>query len=502
MKPLERRRAGILLHPSSLPGPLGGDLGPAAYHFVDFLAGAGLSLWQVLPLGPTHEDRSPYQCLSVHAGNPGLLSFELMRDWGWLAPSELPAEEPDDGRRRALVSRAWGHFRDQASAEDRQRLAAFVHRQSHWLEDYALFKALRERHRLQPWWHWPAGERDRDPAVLGRARGELQARIQVIRFEQFAFFRQWGALRDYARGRGVHLFGDLPIFVALDSADVWARRRNFLLDAAARPTLVAGVPPDYFSRSGQRWGNPLYDWEWMQADGFRWWLERMDTQLQLFDLVRIDHFRGFQACWAIPAAERSAVNGHWLEVDGDALFRALKERFGELPLVAEDLGHITEPVHALRRRWGLPGMKVLQFAFDGDPANPYLPHNHESDCVVYTGTHDNDTSLGWWQDLKQSSRRLALEYLGCGEADMPWALIRAALASPGRLAVVPMQDVLGLGAGHRMNTPGRPKGNWGWRFEWGQVMSDTAVRLRRAVEIYGRLAGEGSTATVPGEAGR
>ncbi len=465
------RRAGILLHPTSLPG---GTLGVEAHHFIDRLAACGITLWQMLPLGPTHGDGSPYQCLSSHAGNPALISFDGLRAEGWL-------DDTSSG-----LGQAFAGFLHRAGPKDRAAFAAFMEEEAGWLEDYALFIALRERFGGKAWYDWPAGLRERDAAALRQARIELHARIDLVRFEQFVFFRQWEALRAHARRRGVYLFGDMPIYVAHDSVEVWARPELFAVDAEGRAEEVAGVPPDYFSATGQRWGNPLYRWEHHEAEGFAWWLGRFASHFKLFDLVRIDHFRGLEAYWAIPAACETAIDGRWVKAPGDALLNAVKGHFGTLPLVAEDLGIITEEVVRLRKRHGLPGMRILQFAFDGHPENPYLPHNHTQDSVVYTGTHDNDTTLGWWDGLDAGTRQRIVEYLGLSPEPMPWPLIRAAFESVAHLVILPLQDVLGLGSEARMNTPGTTEGNWRWRFAWGQWEEALSARLRGMVELYGR----------------
>jgi len=480
---LDRRRAGILLHLTSLPGEAeNGTLGMQALRFVDFLAESGFSVWQVLPLGPTHADRSPYQCLSVHAGNPRLISFAQLEDWGWL-PRTAGASATSGAARLGLIAQARVAFFAQGGARDVQ---AFNEAHAFWLDDYALYAALRQAQDHRAWWQWPEPLRDRDPAALAAARERHAEDMALVRFEQFIFFRQWQELRQAAQARGVQLFGDLPIFVAHDSADVWARREFFDLDAAGQPRVVAGVPPDYFSPTGQRWGNPLYNWPRLQADGFRWWIERLRTQLALFDLVRIDHFRGFEACWQIPVDADTAIDGRWMPAPGVALFKALRKEFGTLPVVAEDLGMITPAVHQLREQFGLPGMRILQFAFDGSADNPYLPHNHTINSVVYTGTHDNDTSLAWFEGLSAERQRALRDYLGHPGEPMPWPLMRAAFASVARLAMLPMQDVLQAGPGQRMNTPGSNSGNWQWRFNWSDVPAGLAGRLRHLLRVYGR----------------
>lgn len=484
--PLARRRAALLLHPTSLPGGVGnGDLGPEAYRFVDFLAAAGITAWQTLPLGPTHEDGSPYQALSVHAGSPRLISLDLLAQQGYLEPAGSIQLDPLAYRLRRLAE-ARKTFHARASDEEQGAYEAFCREQAHWLEDYVFYQGIRESQGQQPWWLWPQPLRDREPGALEEAKERLADRVDQYCFEQFCFFRQWHALKAYANERGILLFGDMPIFVAHDSAEVWAKRHYFALQPDGQPRVIAGVPPDYFSETGQRWGNPHYDWAAMSENGFAWWVERMRTQLELFDWVRVDHFRGFEAYWEIPADAATAIDGHWVKAPGDALFGRLREVFGTLPLVAEDLGLITPEVDALRRRWHLPGMKVLQFAFEGGPDNPYLPHNHEQDGVVYTGTHDNNTSLGWFQGLSPELQRHVVEYLGHPSEPMPWPLIRTALASVAAVTVLPMQDALALGGEHRMNKPGTTEGNWTWRFTWAQVPLDLAQRLQRMIGLYGR----------------
>jgi 4-alpha-glucanotransferase len=480
------RRAGVLLHLTSLPSAGScGDLGQEARHFVDFLADAGISVWQTLPVGPTGEDGSPYQSSSVHAGNPRLISLEWVMQRGWLDAYPLDEEKLSEEGKQFGLSLSWDGFKDKATEADRADLKAFLKQNAYWLENYALFGAIHSE--LQAgWWNWPEPLRDRHPHALNDARARLADSIEYIKYEQFLFFTQWMELRGYANDRGVLLFGDMPIFVAHDSAEVWATPETFDLNPDGTARVVAGVPPDYFSETGQRWGNPLYQWERMREDKFGFWIDRMRTQLRLFDMIRIDHFRGFESYWEIPAEEDVAVNGTWVKADGDALFRRLRRVFGALPLVAEDLGIITPEVDALRTNHGLPGMKVLQFAFSGGPDNPYLPFRHGIDSVVYTGTHDNDTTLGWYLSLDDKSRAHVDEYLGRPKEPMPWPLIRSALASSSRLAIVPMQDLLGLDGEHRMNLPGTSTGNWQWRFSWDQVEEDLAGRIKRRVLMYGR----------------
>ncbi len=485
--PLDHRCAGLLLHPTSLPGGHGnGDLGPNAYRLVDFMTACGFTVWQTLPLGPTHDDLSPYSAQSVHAGNPRLIALEPLIEAGWLHPDGGPRPDEDGWayRQRRLTEARRG-FQDRGGAE-RDAHEAFLNQHRHWLDDYALYQAIRAARERQAWFDWPRELRDRRPEALATARRQLSDAMAQARFEQFLFYRQWAALKRYANERGMRMFGDIPLFVGYDSADVWARREAFLLDGEGRRTVVAGVPPDYFSATGQLWGNPHYAWEQMKVDGFQWWKERIRTQFTQFDLLRIDHFRGLEAYWEIPATAKTAVAGQWRPAPGDELFRALRAEFGGLPLVAEDLGIITPEVEALRDSHGLPGMKVLHFAFGGGADNPYLPHNHIVNSVVYTGTHDNDTTLGWFTALDAQTRAHLFDYLGGGPERMPELLTRAAFASVARLAVVPMQDVLQLGGADRMNQPGVAEGNWRWRFRWEQVGPGVAEHYRHLLTLYGR----------------
>ncbi len=499
---LGHRRAGILLHPTSLPGQSFGDLGPGAYRFVDFLVDSKITVWQTLPLTPTHDDDSPYNSLSAHAGNPQMISLDLLNEQGWLDQQEEDSRFADYHEyRNARLKEAKETFFKQVGATDKKSFDEFVVQNSYWIEDYALYQALRVQFGTH-WIDWPAAFRDKqvdfgsffgDKAGVSSDKAgqeteqQIKDSIQQVLFEQYVFFNQWHALRQYANERDVLLFGDVPIFVAHDSADVWANRDQFFLDEDGRPLVVAGVPPDYFSETGQRWGNPLYNWQLMREEGYQWWVNRMRTQLELFDLVRIDHFRGFEAYWEIAADCETAMDGHWVKGPGEELFRVLEQTFGKLPVVAEDLGLITPEVTALREHHGFPGMKILQFAFDGNNENPYLPHNHEPNSVVYTGTHDNDTTLGWFESLPEDQQNRVMEYLACPDEPMPWSLIRAAFNSIAELAVVPMQDVLALDSAHRMNVPGTTsETNWRWQFSWDQVEEGLAKKIRLLVEQCGR----------------
>lgn len=476
----DQRRAGVLLHITSLPAR---NLGQDAYRFIDFLQQAGVTIWQMLPLGPTHSDGSPYQCLSAHAGNHQLICTEMLKSQSWADAEALS----DSSKFSTLMALAHRQFISHASAEEKAEFSAFCEQQSYWLDDYVLFRELRHLNHTTAWFHWPEAYRDRDPDAIDKIKHEREEALSIRRFEQFQFFQQWHNLRKYANDRGVKLFGDMPIFVAHDSADVWAAPDLFTLNELGQPTKVAGVPPDYFSETGQRWGNPLYDWQKHIDSDFLWWQQRLATQLELFDLIRIDHFRGFEACWEIPATCETAIDGQWVAAPGEALFTRLLEVFGELPLVAEDLGIITDEVTALRERFAMPGMKILQFAFGGDASNPYLPHNQTHDSVTYTGTHDNNTSLGWYDELNDATRTHIHAYLGESAEAMPWLLIRSALASVSELAVIPLQDLLELGSEHRMNIPGTTEGNWSWHFDWAMLPEDLSERVLSLNQLYGRV---------------
>ncbi|MDD2723375.1 MAG: 4-alpha-glucanotransferase [Methylovulum sp.] len=486
---LNKRRAGILLHVTSLPGPnRTGDLGQDAYYFVDFLHKAGVTVWQTLPLGMTHADGSPYQCLSAHAGNPDLINIDWLITQGWLQLTDKcqDCQGSEKFNKSCLINKAYQGFLKRANQTDKDDFAKFCQDKAFWLDDFALFLALRVEFNNQSWSQWPGHLKERDSKAIKEARCRLVHAIDSIKFEQYVFFRQWMALKAYANAKGVLLFGDIPIFVSYDSADVWANRDVFKLNDNGDMLVVAGVPPDYFSETGQRWGNPHYNWTFLKKTGFNWWLERMHTQLEQFDILRIDHFRGLEAAWEIPAHEPTAKQGEWVKAPGKALLNAIKADLGAIPLVAEDLGIITNEVIELRDEFHLPGMKILHFAFGGGPDNPYLPNNYEKNCVVYTGTHDNDTSLGWVGQLSENEKKHVYEYLGNPVASLQCALIQAALASVANLAIIPMQDILELGSEHRMNTPGTTVGNWQWRFQWEQLTTERAARLAHLVELFNR----------------
>jgi 4-alpha-glucanotransferase len=486
------RRAGVLLHPTSLPGrDDNGDMGHDAYRFIEFLQQQGYRVWQMLPLGPTHEDKSPYQCLSSHAGNPMLISLDWLVDKGWLDLSKIKLDQAADGYRIACLQQAAQQFYKLKNDDPwHQRFAEFKTKHWHWLDDYSLFMALKSRNHGHPWTSWPLQDRQREPHVLQTVREELSALIAQTLFEQFVFFTQWHEIRVYAKQHDVELFGDMPIFVATDSADVWAQKENFLMDENGEMSYVAGVPPDAFSDTGQRWGNPLYDWDYMQSTNFEWWKQRFNTQLELFDMIRVDHFRGLQACWYIPADDETAINGEWVEVPGRQMIEELFSAFTDMSLVAEDLGVITDEVIALKNHFDLPGMKVLQFAFDGNSQNPHLPHAHLPNDVIYTGTHDNDTTLGWVQNIDNYNAEFFSEYTATkklADEEMLLHMIRLAMASVSFLSVIPLQDVLKLDSQSRMNMPGTLGGNWHWRFEWSQFDSDFNQKIQQLMTIYQRL---------------
>lgn len=495
---MQTRTSGILLHPTSLPGRYGiGDLGDQAHGFVDFLASAGQGLWQVLPLGPTGYGDSPYQSFSAFAGNPLLISLDRLRDQGLLDPGEL-ADYPtlDDGSvdfgaviplKLTRLQRAHQRFQRDASTEQRNALEHFTAQNSDWLADYALFRALKEAHHGQPWDRWEGALVRRDPEALARCRRELADTVDFQIFMQYLFQRQWTDLRRYAHGKQVKLIGDIPIFVAHDSADVWAHQGRFQLDQQGHCTVVAGVPPDYFSADGQLWGNPLYRWDVLAAEGYQFWLERVRRQLAMVDYIRLDHFRGFAAYWEVPGDADNARGGHWVQGPGMALFDTLRDALGGLPLIAEDLGEITDDVYELRDGLGLPGMGVLQFGFEPtDLGSPHTPHNVRHAQVLYTGTHDNDTTLGWWHQQTPEIRDHVCRYLACEPDTMPWPMIRAAWASVADMALMPLQDLLGLGGEARFNTPGKQGGNWGWRFRESELDGALADQLRALSELYDR----------------
>ncbi len=490
-----KRSSGILLHPTSLPGPHGiGSLGAEAYEFIDFLAQTGQSIWQILPLGPTGYGDSPYSSFSAFAGNPLLVCLERLVEAGDLDPSDIEGVHLPEGEvnfgfvhgfKGRLLAKAAHRFFREGLQERRTAFGEFQMHQGYWLNDYALFRALRHHFGDISWTRWPEKIRRRDEDAMGEWTEELGEHILVQKYSQFVFFEQWFALKEYAGSRKVQILGDIPIYVSLDSVDVWANPHLFYLDDRLQPTLVSGVPPDYFSETGQLWGNPMYRWERMAHEGFSWWLARFRWNLAQADMVRIDHFRGFAACWAVPAGSETAINGSWMPVPGVEFFETLERELGQAPIVAEDLGLITPDVEELRDRFGFPGMKVLHFAFGSGADNPYLPHNLTRNSVIYTGTHDNDTTLGWWNSITRDERNAVRRYLGKAE-EIPWDLIRAAMASVSAICILPLQDILELGSETRMNTPGRPGQNWGWRYRSGAISVDVRKRLHEFSITYGR----------------
>lgn len=503
------RESGILLHVTSLPGHQGiGNLGPASYRFVDFLTNTRQQLWQVLPLGPTGYGNSPYQSFSAFAGNSLLVSLDSLAEEGLLDRADLPGETvfPTDAvafdevalQQTRLMSQAFERFNTPAFANQQADLALFADEHAAWLNDYALFQAIKWAHGGVAWTCWEPKARDRQPEALRDYREQLAHQVALEEFAQFKFYSQWRALKRYANERGISIIGDLPIFVAHDSADVWVNQDQFYLHPDGKPQVVAGVPPDYFSATGQLWGNPIYRWDLMSSDGFTWWIKRIRGALELFDRIRIDHFRGFESYWEVPGDADVASGGHWVPGPGAALFEAARQALGPLPIIAEDLGVITPQVDALREELGFPGMRVLQFAFGDDPkSRDYQPHNYPRDCLVYTGTHDNDTTVGWFssgvgegttreQESIHRERNNVLRYLVTDGREIHWDMIRLALASVANTAIFPMQDLLGLGGQCRMNMPGTSTGNWTWRFHWDMVAPDIEQRLRLMTETYER----------------
>jgi 4-alpha-glucanotransferase len=498
MRKIERA-CGILLHPTSLPSRYGiGDLGASARHWLDFLKDAGQSFWQVLPLGPTGQGNSPYASPSTFAGNSLLIDLDALVEEGDLSPEDLmdqlpsfPTDRVDYAQvipfKLGLLRRAAVRFASDAGIDRKQELAAFQANHAGWLDDFAFFSALKERFAGLAWDKWPVGLAMREPKELAHYKEQLAEAIFIQVYIQFQFHRQWKSLVERAHCCGIDLIGDIPIFPAYDSVEVWLEPELYLLDEGKQPVAVAGVPPDFFSPTGQRWGNPLYRWDRMAQNGFDWWIRRIRHLLGLVDLIRLDHFRGFQAYWQIPAAEPTAEHGNWIDGPGELLFGALQESLGELPFIAEDLGVITPEVEKLRTSLGMPGMKVLQFAFDSDGQNLHLPHNYERETVVYTGTHDNNTTQGWLAELPSAERQRVLEYLGTDGADIHWDFIRLAYHSVANWAIAPIQDVLGLSGRGRMNHPGRDDGNWEWRIHSGVLTKELSIRLKQMAEWNGRV---------------
>jgi len=495
------RSSGILLHPTSLPGPFGcGDLGDVSRHFIEWLVVAGQKVWQILPLEPTGYGNSPYMALSAFAGNPLLIGFEGLVAKGWLKEDDLkpvPAFEPrrvDYTKvipyRMLALRRAAERFFELHRGPDEADFESFCHEHESWLEEFALFKALEDHHAGVEWTKWDADLAQRKIRSIESARKELSGEIRFWKFAQWQFYRQWADVKKYANDRGIKIVGDIPIFVAHHSADVWSHPEYFSLDKNGKPTVVAGVPPDYFSETGQRWGNPLYRWAKMEEDRFQWWVERFRRTFLLVDIARIDHFRGFIGYWEIPATEKTAVRGRWVTGPKEKLFKAVQRKLGTLPIIAEDLGVITPEVTELRNQFEFPGMKVLQFAFAGSPENPFLPHHFEQNSVVYTGTHDNDTTRGWFESATDREKTFVKKYCGGACQEVHFDLMRLASRSVADLAVFPFQDVLGLGTEARMNFPGKALGNWDWRFSWDQVGPEHALKMYEISALYGRVSPE------------
>ncbi|BAY50062.1 4-alpha-glucanotransferase (plasmid) [Scytonema sp. HK-05] len=499
------RSSGILLHPTSFPSRFGiGDLGFEAYRFVDFLVDSAQQLWQILPLGPTGDTNSPYASYSAMAGNPLLLSLELLQEKGFLAKEDLVdlpnynTETVDFEQviqtKMPLLQKASKNFKANASYVQRKEFEWFCKNRAYWLNDYALFMALKQVHGGASWNTWEAALAQRQPETVEQWQQRLNHEIFYYKYLQFEFFSQWSNLKRYANQRGIQIVGDIAIYVAYDSADVWANPKNFCLDEqTGEPALMAGTPPDYFSTTGQLWGNPVYDWVRLQKEDFKWWVQRFQTMLDYVDLIRIDHFRGFRAYWAVKQGETTAINGEWIQAPGEIFFEVLNQKLGRLPIIAEDLGEITPDVEALRDQFEFPGMKILQFAFDSKPENPFLPFNYPRNCVVYTGTHDNNTTVGWFNQLLDQEREAVLHYLGCtNSVDIHWDLIRLAHNSVANQAIIPLQDILGLNTSARMNFPGKGIGNWKWRYQSAALTPEVRDRLKAMTETYGR-------ATIPQE---
>jgi len=491
------RSSGIILHPTSLPGPYGiGDLGPQAHKWIDFLADAGCGLWQVLPLGPTGYGDSPYQCFSAFAGNFYLISPETLLEDNLLKPDDLadlpdfPQEKVDYGWvinwKIGLLDRSFKHFQRSRSARLKDELQAFTNEQASWLQDFALFMALKEAHGGAPWTTWETPLRDREPQALTEARQRYDLEIQAQIYRQFLFFRQWENLRQHAHKLGIQIIGDIPIFVAHDSADVWVHPELFYLDQKGQPKVVAGVPPDYFSPTGQLWGNPLYRWRIHARTGYAWWLERIRAVLESVDIVRVDHFRGFAGYWEVPGRAKNAIKGRWVKGPGKKFFYTVQAALGELPIIAEDLGVITPDVVDLRDSFGLPGMRILQFAFGNGPQDPFLPHNYPMNTVVYTGTHDNDTVLGWYKRINPEESDLYRRYLARDGSDVSWDMIRAIWSSVAVFALAPLQDFLSLDNSGRMNYPGNPSGNWSWRMPADALSESLMWRIKETNHLYAR----------------
>ncbi|SES62048.1 4-alpha-glucanotransferase [Anaerobranca gottschalkii DSM 13577] len=492
-----KRSSGILLHPTSLPSPYGiGDLGKEAYDFVDFLVASKQKLWQILPLGPTGFGDSPYQCFSAFAGNPLLISLDKLVQEGFLKKEDIkPPKKFDDNHvefgevinfKFSVFNKAYNNFKKHATKIQKEKYENYCHNQKKWLDDYALFMALKEHYKGAVWNTWDKPIAKREASALEYWKEKLKEEIGFQKFIQYIFYEQWMDLKSYANKNFIEVIGDIPIFVAFDSADVWSQPELFCLDEKGYPTEVAGVPPDYFSATGQLWGNPLYNWDKMKEDDYKWWIDRFKVTLQLVDIVRLDHFRGFEAYWAVPYGEKTAVNGVWRKGPGADLFSSIEKALGKLPIIAEDLGFITKEVHEIREQFNFPGMKILQFAFDSKEESDVIPYKYEKNSVVYTGTHDNDTILGWFEKASPQDREYALKYSKSDGKDISWDIIQLALSTVCNIAIFPLQDILSLGAEGRMNVPGTASGNWTWRFKKGDLTESIALRLAELTKLYGR----------------
>lgn len=494
---LTERACGILLHPTSLPGKYGiGSLGKTAFEFIDFLVKAKQRYWQILPLGPTGYADSPYQCFSAHAGNPNLIDLDLL-----VKAKLLYTEDLDDfphfpentisydavqHARLPLLKKAFQAFTMYADNTEKLAYRNFLKDNVRWINDYALFRAIKANRNQKPWYLWEPALKMREAESIKTIQALLHEEIDFHKFMQFLFFRQWQAVKDYAHKNKVKIIGDIPLYVALDSADSWANPEIFEFDAERNPIRVGGVPPDYFSETGQLWGNPLFRWDVLKKTGYSWWIDRIKTNLFLYDIIRIDHFRGFAAYWAVPYGEKTAIKGEWIPCPGKDFFQTLQSQFSQLPIIAEDLGVITPDVEELRDGFGLPGMKILQFAFDSSEANDYIPHNYSKNCIVYTGTHDNDTVIGWFSAATAEDKKYMLDYVNAPETDIHWTFIRLAWASVAYTAIVPMQDLLGLDSTARMNLPGTTQHNWQWRARSNDFSQALAEKLAHLTLLYGR----------------
>jgi 4-alpha-glucanotransferase len=492
------RSSGVLLHPTSLPGKYGiGTLGKEAFRFIDFLAKSKQQYWQILPLGPTGYADSPYQCFSSHAGNPLLIDLDQLVTDKLLQVSDLaPMKDLDGGPidygtviqlKYPILKKAATNFQANARLETKRDFNNFTDENSHWLKDYSLFMSLKSFFDQKPWYLWEKDVKERNAKVLEHWLDPLQEQIWFHSFLQYIFFRQWSAVKDYANQKNIRIIGDIPLYIALDSADAWAHPEIFEFDKDRNPIAVGGVPPDYFSATGQLWGNPLFRWEELKRTGYRWWIDRIKASLVLYDVIRIDHFRGFAAYWSVPYGEKTAINGQWITGPGKDLFEAIRNEFRDIPIIAEDLGVMTPDVEELRDGFGLPGMKILQFAFDSGEENDYLPHTFVKNCIVYTGTHDNDTVTGWYNKAKKEDREYVLDYMHSGGKEIHWDFVRLAFASVADLAIIPMQDLLGLGSEARMNLPGTTVNNWMWRMDHEQMSDELAKKMVHLTKLYGRV---------------